>query len=332
MTAARDDEYLTPCQWHLKCIGLEDTNLALFHIPFPYNTKFEQEIDTALIQHDHIAIIGSELHLNTVDFITRYQHPKITFFLCGFINGITAPQWMDWFSTSVAFYKQNNILDQLTPYIPKTKIFDILLGQPKPHRTHIYNYINHNELNDRVVMTYMKDFTKSIQQQDESGWIWESEPTVNEFKWTVTMVEYHGFELSLSQIIPINIYNQTAYTIVAETTFDNHYSFYTEKIVKPILAERLFLVLGGQHYLRNLRSMGFKTFDTIVDESYDDEADNNTRFGMVCEEMRKLINRPQQEVLDSIRPITEHNRKVMLETDWLEQFHSKLKTVLTETK
>ena len=330
MTAARDDEYLSPCQWHLTSINLSDTNHAIFHIPFPLTIEFTQAIDDALIQHDCIVIICSELHSSTVDFITLYQNPKITYFLCGVIVGITAHSWMDWFITSTEFYKQSNILNQLTPYISKSKTFDILLGQPRPHRDYVYNFINRNELNKQVVMTYLQN--KTIQQQNLDGWIWESEPTLNEFKWTVTPVDYQGSTLSLSQIVPINIYNQTAYSIVTETNFDNHYSFYTEKIVKPILAERLFLVFSGQHYLRNLRSMGFKTFGTIVDERYDDEADQTIRFGLVCDEMNRLFNLPQQQVLDSIRPITEYNRKIMLETDWLGQFHAKLKTVLTETK
>jgi len=330
MTAARDDEYLDPCRWHLNCINLLDTRHAIFHIPFPLTIEFKQAINDALIQHDCIVILGSELHASTVDFITQYQNPKITYFLCGVVSDITTQNWMDWFITSTEFYKQSNILNQLTPYLSKPKTFDILLGQPRRHRDYVYNYICRNELNNRVIMTYLQN--KIIQQQDSDGWIWESEPTSDEFKWTVTSVSYQNSTLSLSQIIPISIYNQTAYSIVAETNFDNHYSFYTEKIVKPILAERLFLVFSGQHYLRNLRSMGFKTFDIIVDERYDEEADNNIRFEMVCNEMNRLFNLPQQQVLDSIRPITEHNRKVMLETDWLGQFHANLKTVLTETK
>jgi hypothetical protein len=318
------------CRWHLNCIGKTDTTHAIFHIPFPLTIEFKQAINNALIQHDRIIILGSELHSSTVEFIIQNQNPKITYFLCGIIDGITTQRWMDWFITSTEFYKQSNILNHLIPYLPKPKTFDILLGQPRLHRDYVYNFINCNKLNEQVVMTYLQN--KTIQQQDSTGWIWESEPTSNEFKWTVTPVNYHGSTLSLSQIIPISIYNQTAYSIVAETNFDNHYSFYTEKIVKPILAERLFLVFSGQHYLRNLRSMGFKTFDTIVDERYDEEADPTIRFGLVCDEMNRLINLPQQQVLDSIRPITEHNRNVMLETDWLGQFHSELKTALTETK
>jgi hypothetical protein len=134
--------------------------------------------------------------------------------------------------------------------------------------------------------------------------------------------------MSLSQVVPISIYNQTAYSVVAETNYDNHYSFCTEKIVKPILAERLFLVFSGQHYLRNLRSLGFKTFDGIIDETYDIIADNNQRFKLACEQITYLCNCSQEEVLAKIRPITEHNKRVMMETDWSGDFAKELRAVL----
>ena len=50
-------------------------------------------------------------------------------------------------------------------------------------------------------------------------------------------MKYLGKLVSLSQIIPVDIYNSTAYSVVCETNYDNHYSFYTEKIVKPIIAK-----------------------------------------------------------------------------------------------
>ena len=122
--------------------------------------------------------------------------------------------------------------------------------------------------------------------------------------------------MSLSQVIPFSVYNQTAYTVVAETNYDNHYSFYTEKIVKPILAERLFVVFSSRHYLRNLRSLGFRTFDGIIDETYDDIEDYDLRFKSACEQIEYLISQPQEDILARIRPITEHNKRVMLATDW----------------
>jgi hypothetical protein len=136
--------------------------------------------------------------------------------------------------------------------------------------------------------------------------------------------------MSLSQVIPFSIYNQTAYTVVAETNYDNHYSFYTEKIVKPILAERLFVAFSGQHYLRNLRSLGFKTFDRIIDETYDSVEDCDLRFKLACEQIQYLINQPQEEILDKIRPITEHNKQIMLATDWYGDFSKELRAVLLD--
>jgi hypothetical protein len=131
-------------------------------------------------------------------------------------------------------------------------------------------------------------------------------------------------------VIPFSIYNQTAYTVVAETNYDNHYSFYTEKIVKPILAERLFIVFSGQYYLRNLRKLGFKTFDGIIDETYDSIADNDQRFSSACEQMEYLFNQSQEEVLAKIRSVTEHNKQVMLETDWYGNFSKELRAVLLD--
>ena len=146
------------------------------------------------------------------------------------------------------------------------------------------------------------------------------------------MVKYQDDIVNISKIIPTKIYNQTAYSIVTETNAENDFTFYTEKIVKPILAKRLFIVIAGYNYLKNLRSLGFKTFDGIIDESYDSIEDNITRYNAACREIQKLSLLPQQEVLDKIKPIVEHNKEVMLETDWLGQFHANLKTVLTETK
>jgi hypothetical protein len=323
------------CQWTLQQIGIlspirdidefvayPDQKMALFHIPFPYDQDhgeaFETRLDKILNCCDKIAVIGSELHESTVDFVKRYQKDNIKYFLCGFIEGIDTNCWMDWFATSTAFYKQVSILDSLTPYKVKPKVFDILLGGPREHRTVIYDYIKQSNFNDRVIMTYLRDYTTSLQQSDLSNWIWPDglEIPADNLRRTVTPVMYHGHWLTLSQVVPINVYNQTAYTVVAETNYANHYSFYTEKIVKPILAERLFLVVSGRHYLRNLHKLGFKTFDGIIDESYDNIDNTAERYSKVCDQIRFLCSQPQEDILNKIRPITEHNKQVMLTTDW----------------
>jgi hypothetical protein len=311
----------------------------MFHVPFPYDQgygdAFERRIDSIIDYCNQIIILCSELHDRTVDFVLRYNNPKIQHFICGSIDGCEYQKWMDWIITTVVIYKNNTVLlDQLQPYSPKPKTFDILLGRPRFHRDILYAHINESTYKDNVIMTYMQNLLP-IHQQETDGWIWEEPGVVvpdHSFRWTVTPVKYYDRTVSLSQVIPLSIYNQTAYTIVAETNFASHYAFHTEKIVKPILGRRLFIVFGGRHYLKSLHNLGFKTFNNIIDEDYDNEINYVKRGAMICKQIDYLMLQDQQTILDQIKPIAEHNYQVMMSTDWQGQFHAKLKTVLTETK
>jgi hypothetical protein len=332
------------CADHLKLLGsieisnsLDDSiDYAIFHLPYPLlqDNDFRNRLSKVMKKCKHVSILVSELHNETVKFIREHQHPKIIYFTCGFIKNSESKKWMDWLYRSSVFYKNNpQILDQLDPYSIKSKTFDILLGRSKPHRSIVYNYIKANDLDARVIMTYLKGHDDiPLQAQDQSGWLWEPGivQLTNEFRWTVTPIRYYNTGMSLSQVVPISVYNQTAYSVVAETNYDNHYSFFTEKIVKPILAERLFVVFSGQYYLRNLRDLGFKTFDGIIDETYDTIADHEQRFKLILDQMQYLFDQPQEEILTKIRPITEHNKRVMLETDWYGDFSKELRAVLLD--
>lgn len=348
------------CQYHLEQIGQTFTRdfeffvqysgskSAVFHVPFPwkggYGSEFQGKLNRIINDCDHILILSSELHNRIHEFIKEHDHPKISYFICGFLNRrpdhSRVYQWMDWFMTTLKFYKNvPTFLNKLTPYTVKPKAFDVLLGQPRSHRDIVYNYMKLHE--DQVVLTYMRDFTQGLYDHDFNAIAIQDRPS-NEYTWdldgiavpknpinfTIESVELHGQQVSISQIVPINIYNETAYSVVTETNFMNSYSFYTEKIVKPILAERLFVAFGGQHYLRNLHNLGFKTFGDIIDESYDEEPDMAKRYSIIYEQMLYLFDQPQEEILARIKPITEHNKQIMLETDWYGDFSKELRAVL----
>lgn len=332
------------CVEHLKLLGsieisdsLDDNiDHAIFHLPYPLaqDNNFRNKLNKAVKKCQQVSILASELHSDTVKFIREHQHPKISYFVCGFVKNLETKKWMDWLHRSSYFYKHNpQILDQLDPYSIKSKTFDILLGRSKPHRSTVYNFIKKNNLDDRVIMTYLKGQDDiPLQAQDQSGWLWEPGivQLTNEFNWTVTPIRYQGQSMSLSQVVPISIYNQTAYSVIAETNYNNHYSFFTEKIVKPILAQRLFIVFSGQHYLHNLRQLGFQTFEGIIDETYDTVEDNKLRFQLALEQIHYLFNCPQQEILAKIRPIAEYNKHLMLSTDWYADFAREFQSVLLD--
>lgn len=317
------------------------TKRAIFLAPFPRYRDFDhltQIFDMIYDQCELIGLIVCELHDVTVDFIQKFDRPNIVMFLNGDLNfklnHAKVYHWFSWFETTVNFYQQNKfLLDKLIPYQPKPQYFDILLGREREHRDQIFNYINNQQLADSVVMTYLESKRASgIQERSSVEWLWESEGLVipqDPLYHTVLPVQYYNQSIRLSQIIPINVYNQTAYSLVAETWgTDNRFTFNTEKIVKPILAERLFLVASNQYYLRNLRSLGFRTFDGIVDESYDLEPDHQLRCQMVCQQLKHLISLPQEQILEQIKPITEYNKKIMLDTSWHDKFTYKFKEQL----
>lgn len=302
--------------------------IALLHIPFPYEEKFESLVHN--LNCDHIFIIGSELHPPIVDFILRNDHAHISYYVCGLINidlkNSKINQFMDWFETSTYFYKHwlPEILTRLAPHKIKTRPFDILLGRKKIHRDIIYR----NAAKDPAIgiVSYFNSHDSAI-GDDPDKWIWEHsgvrmERTPN---WTVDTVQYYGHPISISQIIPFNIYNQTAYSVIAETCFQDNFSFFTEKTAKPIIAKRLFVMFAGVNYLTNLKKLGFQTFGTIIDESYDTEPDALIRWQKAWEQMQWLAKQPQEEMLEKIKPIVEHNFDKIMSTDWYKSFSDQLK-------
>jgi hypothetical protein len=77
---------------------------------------------------------------------------------------------------------------------------------------------------------------------------------------------------------PTKIFRQTNYSIVTETIGTGDSFFLSEKTTKCMSNYRPFVVFGPRHYLKNLRELGFQTFNTVIDESYDDEPVDSARF------------------------------------------------------
>jgi hypothetical protein len=281
-------------------------------------------------------VLGSELHAITVDFIRRHDRPKMRWFLCGRLtpplaNGRTYP-FLDWFTTSIHFYKniRPTTLHSLRPYDVKPLMFDALLGRKKHHRDRAYNFIQDQNLANQGIVTYINAHNIDFQTTDDSQWLWEDIGLTghNAVQWTVEQVNYYGYRMSLSQIMPLNIYNQTAYSLVCETNSENDSVFFTEKTVKPILGRRLFVMLANRYSLAMLRDLGFRTFGHIIDESYDEMADEIERQYAALEQLKWLCNQPQEKILAECREIVDHNFNLMYGRDWYSDFSNPLARVL----
>ena len=321
-------------QW---CTGSYSSRIAAFHVPFalgPDWTTWIAQFEQVYSLADHIFVFCSELHEKSVNQLIQLDRPNVSIFISGVINDYQFEHacvraWQDWFHTSSEFYARihPDFLDsRLNPYVSKSKSFDILLGNQRPHRDYVHNYIVQQGLNDCNIMTYVYYSHRSLINNDQ--FILEMDDVeldpARSYTHSVDSVKYHGRWITVSQIVPINIYNQTAYSLVAETNYFNCFNFYTEKIVKPMLARRLFVVIAGKNYLANLRAMGFQTFGNIIDETYDTVDDDQQRWCMAMDQVRLLCQLDQTSILDAVKPIAEHNYGMIAKKNWYQEFLSEL--------
>jgi len=102
-------------------------------------------------------------------------------------------------------------------------------------------------------------------------------------------------------------YDDTYFSIVAETTVSTPELFITEKTFKPIAYQHPFLILGQPKVLDYLRSQGFETYNNIFDESYDDEYDLDKRLEKIINNVKEFNQIPYDAItLEKLR----HNQSL----------------------
>jgi hypothetical protein len=103
--------------------------------------------------------------------------------------------------------------------------------------------------------------------------------------------------------------------IVMETHFDADQSggtFLTEKTFKPIKHGQLFFVAGPVGSLQQLRDLGYRTFDSVLDNTYDRIADNTQRWRKLCDAIQQSQHRLADRFASAQADII-HNQQLFLE-------------------
>jgi hypothetical protein len=113
---------------------------------------------------------------------------------------------------------------------------------------------------------------------------------------------------ALSANVNLDELTSALWHVVTETVYFDAKLHLTEKIFKPIVARRPFILAAAPGNLAYLKSYGFRTFDQWIDESYDLETDHYIRIEKITEEIKKLceltpaalkqMHQEMQEVLE----------------------------------
>ena len=115
--------------------------------------------------------------------------------------------------------------------------------------------------------------------------------------------------------------SKVSLNIIPEGDFDSSgIPFITEKICRCFKYKKPFIFLGRQGTLKYLHSIGYKTFDPIINETYDSIENSNKRLMYVFTEINRLINDDNFDAhIEQLQNICEHNHnlynKITEETD-----------------
>jgi hypothetical protein len=102
--------------------------------------------------------------------------------------------------------------------------------------------------------------------------------------------QYCVMELSAAECAQslLRYYDQFCIELVCETYTIGDTFFPTEKTVRPIMAGKPILVYGPKNYLANLRNLGFQTWSSCWDESYD-QYEGPERWAAIKQVINNLI-------------------------------------------
>ena len=110
----------------------------------------------------------------------------------------------------------------------------------------------------------------------------------------------------------MDLYRNNYVELVPETLYKHGY-FFTEKTMKPIATKTPFLVVSNCHYLKFLKQHGFKTFDNLIDESYDSFPRIEDRIRSLVQTMHDISKNGVGDFYQQAQHTLAHNHQQLLE-------------------
>ena len=279
---------------------------------FPYGIHVkENEVDyiVSLIKQKSVknidVLITSEFSEDVNNSIDKYDVKKLYYFFHGFAA-------IDWYR---GYYALNYNKSIVKPYKYDFISFNRIINNDRSYRIYFVSKLKELGLLEKGLVSF--NVTDNIFDD------WQDETTDSNSKLSEQAkqhAEHHlvgvdkliidGTQLpgSASADIPRDV--DAFWHVVTETVFYYDKLHLTEKIFKPIVSKQPFILLAAPGNLAYLKSYGFKTFDSVLDESYDNIVDNDLRTQAVVEQLHWYCNLSPGEktdIIQQLEPIIDYN-------------------------
>jgi hypothetical protein len=225
------------------------------------------------------------------------------------------------------------------PLIPKNDVKidkKILCYNRRPHvhrKILVYEILNNPTILNDIILSYggtsnrfhygIHNFNEKIKNVDRAR-------RINEFFQTMEFeisVDEKKLENNQADDFDYHMHHKTFISLVSETNVNSDNLFFSEKTYKPIIAKQPFIIYGNPNSLKYLKSVGFKTFDKWIDESYDGEIIFENRLDKIlklCEEISNMSVSDSYRIRNEMESILEHNYNKFFELTDLNNFLNEL--------
>ena len=233
------------------------------------------------------------------------------------------PKIMDYEENCQAMKQSHLIYDTIN----KPYKFLFLNGRSRPHRKYLLEKFKLEGLLDQSLWTNLENRSGSMGQivlwHDEQDLMLTPSKIktlpahyeVDRYRQQVGKTFNSGFvknELFSDEwgeiYIEPALYIDTYFSLVTETVFDYPYSFRTEKIWKPIAMAHPWIAVANAGYYRDMRNLGFKTFDPFINESFDLIEHSQTRINRIVDVVKDLCNQDLNSFLVAVQDICKYNQ------------------------
>jgi hypothetical protein len=110
----------------------------------------------------------------------------------------------------------------------------------------------------------------------------------------------------------MDLYRNSWVEIVPETLCEDA-NYFTEKTFKPMLTRTPFLVVSTPGYLQYVKSLGFLTFDSLINESYDTQPNIQDRVRLMLNQLEDIVKNGSSSFYHASKHILDHNRSRLAE-------------------
>lgn len=258
--------------------------------------NIEKEIQRFGIKNENLLIIESNF---------RYTEEITKFKIFGsnhyFIHSANTFEILGKYKTELGYDVSIPTYGEAKTAIREKHFLCFMRNTQRFHRHFLLLFLRHENILDKCIVSAIRKIDKQYSKDTQGEKLKHLTQYVDEMNSLIPIeIDTHGIDNKMG-FATLNCYRKEEYLnsyfhIVTETSFEDDNLFFTEKISKPIIGLQPFIVFSNKGFLKKLKEFGFKTFDSIIDESYDNEPNAVERFLLITEEIKKLSKLSIEEV------------------------------------